>query len=240
MNSQQFYRWMDDPTALDPESLAELQQVAAGFPYFSTGRILYLLNLKKLDDYRFEQELKNTAIFIADRSRLRDWINFLDQKGNENGVKAEILPLEPEQDNSLREIENQIRDNIREIEQKQMRLKELMEEKKTLLNMEPGVPEEDNGHDNLPRPLPKDDLLEDFLLQQQSLPSNKKAFYNPEDYARKSIEENDGILSETLARLVAAQGKKEKAIKIYQQLMLKYPQKSSYFAAQIEKLKKES
>jgi len=39
--------------------------------------------------------------------------------------------------------------------------------------------------------------------------------------------------------LIAAQGKKDKAIKIYQQLMLKNPQKSSYFAAQIEKLKKE-
>jgi len=46
-----------------------------------------------------------------------------------------------------------------------------------------------------------------------------------------------GGVSETFADLLAAQGYKDKAIEMYIQLMEKYPEKSSFFAAKIEALK---
>lgn len=49
------------------------------------------------------------------------------------------------------------------------------------------------------------------------------------------MEHND-IATETLARIYAEQGHFQRAIKIYQQLMLKFPEKSRYFAAQIKNL----
>lgn len=54
----------------------------------------------------------------------------------------------------------------------------------------------------------------------------------------KSLDTNDEIISETLAELLVLQGKKKKAIKMYQQLSLKFPEKSANFAAQIKKLTK--
>lgn len=45
------------------------------------------------------------------------------------------------------------------------------------------------------------------------------------------------IISETLASLLVKQGHKKKAIKMYKELSLKNPEKNSYFAAQIDKLK---
>ncbi len=49
--------------------------------------------------------------------------------------------------------------------------------------------------------------------------------------------EDPEIISESLARILYSQGHNNQAIDMYQKLMLKYPEKSTYFAAQIEKIK---
>ena len=56
--------------------------------------------------------------------------------------------------------------------------------------------------------------------------------------AEKSVSENKDVISETLARLLARQGHRDKAIVMYERLGLSFPEKSAYFAAEIEKLKK--
>jgi hypothetical protein len=248
MNRQQFYHWMDDPASLNAESLPELQQLAADYPYFQSARLLHLLNLKLLQDYRFERELKAVASIMADRKRLREWLQIIGKKENLSPAEpadkrlSVVLEEQARADEHLRELEERIRASLDEIEQNKSRLNELIEEKKAFLGNSDFQKEESQEKEkSLPlRPLPKDALLEEFLMQRQNRPDGRVTFFSPEESARRSVEENDGVLSETLARLIAAQGKKDKAIKIYQQLMLKNPQKSSYFAAQIEKLRKES
>ncbi len=71
--------------------------------------------------------------------------------------------------------------------------------------------------------------------------SKKKAY--PKDLKKlqtrldKSLVKKDEVVSESLAKLYIKQGHPKKAIKVYQKLKLLNPQKSSFFAAQIRKLK---
>ena len=69
----------------------------------------------------------------------------------------------------------------------------------------------------------------------------KKEFFSPVNMARKSVEEDAEIVSETLANLYVQQGHYTKAIKAFEQLSLKFPKKNVYFSArikEIEELKK--
>ncbi len=62
-------------------------------------------------------------------------------------------------------------------------------------------------------------------------------FFAAEIKAKESLLENEHLVTETLARIYALQGSVNKAVRAYEILSLKYPQKSAYFATLIEKLK---
>lgn len=62
-------------------------------------------------------------------------------------------------------------------------------------------------------------------------------FFTPQQDAKQSLLENEHLVTETLAKIYALQGNNAKAIRAYEILSLKFPQKSVYFASLIEKLK---
>jgi len=65
----------------------------------------------------------------------------------------------------------------------------------------------------------------------------KNDFYSASKMAKLSVQEDDDLVTETLAKIYANQGNYDKAIKAYKKLQLKYPEKKVYFAAQINALK---
>jgi hypothetical protein len=83
----------------------------------------------------------------------------------------------------------------------------------------------------------KTELIDRFIKNAPRISRSKSDFFNPVDYARQSEIDKEDIVSETLAKIYFSQGNHEKAIKIYKKLILKVPEKSSYFARQIEKIK---
>lgn len=80
-------------------------------------------------------------------------------------------------------------------------------------------------------------LIERFIQTEPRISKPVKAeFFSPVQMAKKSIEDNEDIVSETLARIYADQGNIDRAIRIYQKLSLLYPEKNGYFAALIQNL----
>ncbi|MBX0332054.1 hypothetical protein K3G39_02270 [Pontibacter sp. HSC-14F20] len=83
------------------------------------------------------------------------------------------------------------------------------------------------------------DIIDQFLKLNPRLKTMASLKLKPEpqeDLSLKSSKIKKGMASESLANIFIKQGKPKKAVKIYEQLILKYPEKKSYFAEQIEKL----
>jgi hypothetical protein len=85
----------------------------------------------------------------------------------------------------------------------------------------------------------QDELINRFIKEDPTIPllNPNSLPQNQEDLASESSRINKTPASENFAKILLLQGKKDKAIEIYEQLILKYPEKSNYFASQIEKIK---
>ncbi len=80
------------------------------------------------------------------------------------------------------------------------------------------------------------ELIEKFIKEEPRISKPKKEFFSPVNAARQSVVEDLDFVTETLAGIYAKQGNTSKAIRAYQTLSLRYPEKKLYFASLIEKL----
>jgi hypothetical protein len=80
-------------------------------------------------------------------------------------------------------------------------------------------------------------LIDKFIETSPRITPRKDHVSNV-DISADSVREHEGIFTDTLARVYIKQGLYSKAIFTYEKLILKYPEKSGYFAGQIQEIKK--
>lgn len=141
----------------------------------------------------------------------------LDEEGSEDSF---ILDLES--DDSTSEVQASEATGL--VEQKQ----EQEQEQEQKQEQEHEQEQEESANDHLIRSF----IIEEPGAIRADMKSNLKG-----DVSLSSIREHDGFITDTLAKIYVKQGLYAKAIYAYEKLSLKYPEKSAYFAAQIEKIK---
>ena len=257
---------MTRPERLKGEAVQEVKQLVTDYPYFAIGQALLTIAYQNTDDDHYDSQLKRTAALMPNRDKLRlftliarhRWasepetpalpdeitptdnvfsnIESIDTQEEQNsGIIREKVFIIPEIDLSgsqeelsaemaLLEEKRKSLDELKAIIAK--RLKEIEEEK-----------QRKETEQAEPKKLSRKELIDKFILENPTISRPKAEFYNPISVAQNSIIDQENIVSETLAKIYEQQGYIEKAISIYEKLSLKYPEKSRYFAAQIERLK---
>jgi len=376
MNRNDFLSLLGSKTPLNRQVLGELSEVVSIFPYFQTAHLLLLKGLKDNSDIRFENQLRNSAIHIADREVLFNLLEIapvrfegetipepkeepviteppneepamqvqpaeepviaeplmeepvMEVQPVEEPVITESLNKEPETDlqqvdlpvieepvpvdepvaapvtevdadsgdigqtviESARNSEDLIteieKDFTERSEEDQSDSSEKLlartilgsfdeyideyieepvrgaliiddlppEDEEEIFYMDPGfaVPAADEQTEENITPVIKEpeqpagnltkqvqaDLIDKFISSNPRIePRTDKTEHPVEDLSTPYVEEKGGFVTETLARIYINQGYYSKAIDIYEKLCLKFPEKSGYFATQIEKIK---
>jgi tetratricopeptide (TPR) repeat protein len=240
MNRQQFVNFIKSPNEINAQSVNLFEQVTKDFPYCQSAEILYVLNLFKEKSIKYDNQLKIAAAYASNRKILKkliDNINFTEEKIE---LPDEYTPETTKQEKEKEGQKLSKTDELKKIIEE--RLKEIKDEKQknktksdqihytveTILNKKTSVSDK-----NLKS---KSELIDKFIKDEPGITRMKTGFYNPVDSARQSIVDEENIVSETLAKIYYDQGIYYKAIKIYEKLSLKFPEKSSTFAARIKKI----
>ncbi len=92
MEKNDFYKLAQNPVLLNSDTLEGLKKLTEDFPNFHAGWMLYLKNLKIVNDSGFEAALKKAAPLLPDRKQLYRFLNATDEllKFREDMGKAGI------------------------------------------------------------------------------------------------------------------------------------------------------
>ncbi|CAI8234056.1 MAG: Uncharacterised protein [Formosa sp. Hel1_33_131] len=263
MNTSEFTYLLHNPSALDKDQVGHVAAIIEEFPYFQSARAIYLKGLKDLGSFKYNQELKTTAAFTTDRSVLFDFItseifvqNDISTHIKQNFDQIKTIKVSEFQDISSQTfLESDLGLETAAITSKTLNegssesILELgkplsfeknetfsfsewlrLTQKKAIVRSEASEPTNDASRNK------KFALIDAFI-------SNKPKL-KPVDKNSKLINiaevvpvETEDLMTETLARIYVEQKNYDKAIQSYRILSLKYPEKSSLFADQIQSIK---
>ena len=247
MKTSDFTYLLHHPSALNKEQVSQVSAIIEEFPYFQSARALYLKGLKDLGSFKYNQELKTTAAYTTDRSVLFDFItsevflqNDISTHIKQNFDQIKTIKVEEFQDIStptssvidVSESKLELGKPLQFDKNETFSFSEWLSitQKKPIDRSELSEPEEESSRDK------KFELIDAFISNKpklKPLDKNSKLINIAED----SVFETEDLMTETLARIYVEQKNYDKAIQSYSILSLKYPEKSSLFADQIQAIK---
>lgn len=244
MNSTQFLELIKRTDPLEKADYIHLKKIQENFPYFHLAHGLAAKYEFNKNEGKPGQSLALAALTSPDRIWLKKW---MEQSIDESASISEKVDLLPEED--FQEQDPQKRTASLKKLGEQLKGISPAEEEQTKPKPKKRRPPQDDLIETIKRKEKKEiidskkreqiDLIKAFSKKDIKLATIKEieANQNTENLADSSTKLNDNLVSETFAKILIKQGKKEMAKEIYEKLALKFPDKRTYFADLIEKLK---
>ncbi len=266
MTKEKFIHYANDSQLINSDLYSEFESITKIFPYFQSGHVLKLLASKEKDALCFETTKSKTSVYIDKPAAIFELL-FPELLPIISKGDAEIISLDKKSEESMskitdNQIDNQSGKTIEVTDENQKsqeelkavlkaRLQEIIKEKEeaddltTQGSLVKEIPDNDSSEimsetDKKEEKKQIERLAVTFAKNPPKivLKEDNEITENTRQMAEKSIIEPDDLSSETLAKIYVKQGHYDKAIKIYRALNLKNPEKSIYFANQIDEINK--
>lgn len=231
MNSIQFLELITKIHSLEMEEVMQLKKLQKNFPFFHLPHAFMALHEKKNKE-EISASLSMAALTSTNRPKLKKWLEDSThssslkkglQGATSNHSNVSTSPISPNLGQKDL-IQAQEKPKKRKLPQDDLIESIKRKEKKEILDS---------------KKQEQIDLIKAFSKKEIKVATIKEieALQHSENLAASSTRLNDQTISETFAKLLLKQGKKDMAIEIYTKLTLKFPQKRAYFADLIEKIK---
>ena len=262
MNQKEYTSLLLNPTSVNKHNTENLEQIIEEYPYFQSARAIHLKGLKNQDSYKYNKALKLTACSTTDRNILFNFItsdafnNFNEDatnftKNKENDVielhqdinkKHKKVAIEKPEPNEVFSDSTKIETEAKEILEIGKPIAFDSNEKHSfnqwmqLTSFKPIFREVEKKPTSNEKE-EKFDLIDKFIQSEpKKIKPIEKSSSSLVNYNQNIENEND-LMTETLAKVYLEQKKYDNAIKAYHILCLKYPEKSGFFADRIKAIK---
>jgi hypothetical protein len=250
MNRDNIIKYIHQPGRLNQKTLPEIEELVNAFPYFQTAYLLHVKNHHNIKSLKFTDSLKSASARIGDRSVLYHLIHdMLPEKIQD--ARQEIQTVKPIQ-KPVEEIIDTTPAEVIVKEEKPVSPETLITGKHEedgspfkssypftgwFGHLDERVPPEQQKIRSEDRQLKESELIDAFIKSQPRITPGKAGSVDHKDISEDYIRHDEQFMTETLAQIYFRQGYYLKAIHVYEKLSLKFPEKSSYFATQINKIK---
>lgn len=242
---------LNNPLEISSSDMFVIEDGVKKYPYFQPLRLIYLKAVEN-DEQKLKKSLQKAAIFTQNRELLFEYVKSKTtkkqlEKDLSVEIKEEIISQENnekhyiEEEANITEVTqpenalNRADENNNEIDEKSIELKlsgnyKFNQWLNATKEEEKDIKEEEDEDDN------KFKIIDEFLNKNPKITPAKEFKSSSSLNIRNKDLNLSHLMTETLANIYAEQGKYSKAIKAFNILRLKYPEKSGYFADQIKKI----
>ncbi len=255
MNKMDIAYYLNNPDKIDAQTAERINHLIVEYPWSQPLRALFLKYVKENDKPVYQKHLNLTAAYTAQRGVLFEWLNQnrdIPVEKSTGMFPATIVEQSDKSDKEKKKKKNKKEKKKKKkpkLQQNQtietgvisqeVSMKSSEEEKSDFFTWIKKLQNRQNAKENkLPAKIRKMKIIDEFLKKSPKI-KPKPVTEELEKQPPVEVNENRFLMTETLAKLLWKQEKYDKAIQAYEILILKYPEKSRYFASQIEEIKKQ-